>query len=60
VSPIVLDSHPRAESKQREEETNWCFHVFVAFIILLRDLPVKVAEDFAAMGKDQGSWGFSI
>jgi hypothetical protein len=36
-------------------ETNWCFHLFVAFIILVGDLPVKVAEDFAAIGERRGS-----
>src|SRR5262249_5348242 len=36
-------------AEQREEETNWCFHGVVAFIMLLRDLPAKVAEDFSAM-----------
>ncbi len=38
------------------------FILFVAFIILVGDLPVKVAEDFAAMGcKNQGVLGgFSI
>jgi hypothetical protein len=36
-------------AQQGEEETNWCFHLFVAIMILVGDLPVKVAEDFAAM-----------
>ena len=38
-------------------ETNWCFHLFVAFIILVGDLPVKVAEDFAAIGERRGVHG---
>jgi hypothetical protein len=34
--------------------------LFVVLIILVKILPVKVAEDFAAMGKDRGCGGLAI
>src|SRR5262249_11247180 len=38
-----------AAQRRGGRERIWCFHGVVAFIMLLRDLPAKVAEDFAAM-----------
>jgi hypothetical protein len=37
-----------------------CFHLFVAFIILIGDLPVKVAQDFAAMGGQESGVRFGV
>ena len=56
--PFFLSGGCGCCAEQREEETNRCFHRgFVAFIILLRDLPAKVAEDFAARGGQESGVG---